>query len=74
MICRGTHARVMAMERAIDAFLSLDALQSSSSSPSSSAEGKEEEGRPWGPIRQRRRDDAVSSSYLSDYHLVGHNL
>ncbi len=33
MICRGTHARVMAMERAIDAFLSLDAPPSSSSSP-----------------------------------------
>jgi hypothetical protein len=35
MICRGTHARVVAMERAVDAFLSLDAPPSSSLSPSS---------------------------------------
>jgi hypothetical protein len=74
MICRGTHARVMSMERAIDAFLSLDAPPSSSSSPSSSFEGKEEEGRCRGQIRRRRQDDAASSSYLSDYYLVGHNL
>jgi hypothetical protein len=74
MICRGTHARVMAMERAINAFHSLDAPPSSSSSPSSLVEGKEEEGRCWGQIQQQRRDDAASSLYLSDYHLVGHNL
>ncbi len=74
MICRGTHARVMAMERAIDAFLSLDAPPSLSSLPSSSVEGKEEEGHCRGQIRQQRRDDAASSSYLSNYHLVRHNL
>ncbi len=74
MICRGTHARVMAMEHAIDAFLSINALPSSSSSPLSSVEGKEEEGRRWGRIRRRRWDDAALSLYLPDYHLVGHNL
>ena len=58
MIRRGTHARVMAMERAIDAFLSLDALPSSSSSSShsSSSKGEEEEdGRRRGRIRRRRQ-------------------
>ncbi len=74
MICRGTHARVMAMEHAINAFLSIDAPPLLLSLPSSSVEGKEEEGRCWGQIRQRRWDDAASSSYFSDYHLVGHNL
>jgi hypothetical protein len=74
MICRGTHARVMAMEHVIDAFLSIDAPPSLSLLPSSSVEGKEEEGRRRGQIRRRRWDDAASSSYLSDYHLVGHNL
>jgi hypothetical protein len=51
MICRGTHARVMAMESVIDAFLSLDAPPSSSSLPSSLVKGKEEEGRCRGQIQ-----------------------
>ncbi|KAL3778718.1 hypothetical protein ACHAW5_006115 [Stephanodiscus triporus] len=65
MIRRGTHARVMAMERAIDAFLSLDApppqpsSSSSSSSPShsSSSKGEEEGGGGCGRgcIRRRRQ-------------------
>jgi hypothetical protein len=50
MIFRGTHTRVMAMEHAIDAFLSIDAPPLLSSSPSSSVEGKEEEGRRRGRI------------------------
>ncbi len=50
MICRGTHARAMAMERAINAFLSLDAPPLSLLSPSSLVEGKEEEGRRRGQI------------------------
>jgi hypothetical protein len=52
MICMGTHTRVMAMEHAIDAFLSIDALPLLSSSPLSLVEGKEEDGRCWGQIRQ----------------------
>jgi hypothetical protein len=50
MICRGTHARVMAMERSIDAIFSLDAPPTSLSLPSSLVEGKEEEGCCWGQI------------------------
>ena len=50
MIRRGTHARAMAVERAIDAFLSLDPPQSSSSSSSPPREGEEE-----GRVRRRRQ-------------------
>jgi hypothetical protein len=64
----------MAMEHAINAFLSIDAPPSLASLPLSSVEGKEEKGRCWGQIQQQRWDDAALSSYLSDYHLVGHNL
>jgi hypothetical protein len=54
MIRRGTHAREMAMERAIDAFLWLDIPPSSSSSPRGEEDGEEEEGR-HGPGRCSRK-------------------
>jgi hypothetical protein len=59
MICRGTHAKVRAMERATDAFLSLDAPPSLSLSPSS-----------WS--RGRRRRDVIGDEFGNDSGTLRH--